>query len=302
MFHNNNQHPTNFNSHMPSNYNLYNGNKYNNIYNAFKPADNFITQRPFRNKGDLLNNNIDEYVLHQDVNEITIHIDSADRDYKIYPNPFDFKVTFNPSGSRTIDGIKFGGTAKPTVPINFDNVKYIKLEVCVLPRNVDIRQKYVNDESVELKDRMMWDYSEKTLDRERFLIMQIKEIDSLRVYGTNDNLCNSFGNIYCDKILGKDYFTGIPFDCSKIYGPSLLGNIRTWSIQLLDSFGKQLNIDVDNNVNTPKYCICDNPQYKNKNHCVCKYVKHPLNPKFQVFYSFKIGVIENELNTTVLKT
>ena len=74
-------------------------------------------------------------------------------------------------------------------------------------------------------------------------------------------------------------------------------------IKFFTPFGKQLkNDNLDKNVKTPGYCICDDLYYKKeKEKCICKYKRHPLNPDFQVFLSFKIGVLENELNTNPLK-
>lgn len=279
----------------------------NNIYDAFRPNTNLVGMRNFKNNNDLLVNNLEPDVLNQDIFEITVQIDSTDRDTRVYPNPFDMKITFNPISDardrRT--GQLFEGTPGPTIQIDFNYVKYIKLENAVLPRNCYIKQNFYNDEKIDLVDRMVWGYdNNRKLNEERFLLMDIEEIPDDSMYGTNSAINKSFGLIYCDKIISPDFYTGTTFSSIKIFPSSNLGCIKTWTIHLMDSRGKQLVIDnIDKKCDTPGHCICKMSKYtkKQKEKCVCKYIKHPLNPKFQVFLTFKIGILRNELNINPLK-
>lgn len=279
-----------------------------NFFTAFQPNPNLVAKRNFKNNGNLLFNNIEYDVLNQDIFEIVIQIDSLDRDIKTYPNPFDMKITFNPTPDSydKKSGTLFKGTPGPTVSKDFSYVKYVKLDSIVLPRNCYLTKKYDNEsKDMDVIKKTKWDYhSTKKLNHERFLLMDIKEIVDETVFGTNTPINKSFGTIYCDKLISPDYFTGTTYGCTKIYKSSSLGNIKTWSIKIKDSIGNTIEpTGIDKYCDTPKFCICKYSKYtdKQKEKCVCKYVRHPLNPKFQVFMCFKVGILINELNMSHLK-
>lgn len=279
-----------------------------NFYNAFKPNVNLVSQRNFKNKNDLLFNNVENDILNQDIFELVIQIDSTDRDINIYPNPFDMKITFNPTPDSydKINNTKFKGTPGPTIPRDFSHVKYIKLDTAVLPRNCYITKKFDKDnKNTNIIKKTIWDYNpNKKLNHERFLLINIKEVANETVYGTNNSINKSFGTIYCDKSISQDFFIGTAYGCTKIYKSSNLGNIKSWSIKITDGRGNTIEpTGIDKHCNTPKYCICNHKKYteKEKEKCVCKYIRHPLNPKLQVFMCFKIGILINELNMSYLK-
>jgi hypothetical protein len=79
-------------------------------------------------KPNLLHNNVTEKVSIENLVEYTIVIDSGDRDYSKFPNPFDYRVYFNPPS----------GTKDAYIHRSFENVKYIKLETGILPRKYSI--------------------------------------------------------------------------------------------------------------------------------------------------------------------
>jgi hypothetical protein len=218
------------------------------------------------------------------------------------------KVSFNPSPD-TYDkstGKIFKGTPGPTIPNDFSCVKYIRLDSIVLPRNYYLKKKYdKNNEKLDIIKKIVWDYDQdKKLNNERFLLINIKEITNDSNFSTNCNFDNNFGTIYCDKIISSDFYIGVPYGCKKIYKSTNLGNIKTWSIEITDSLGNIIEpYGIDKTCDTPKYCICSSQLFddKQKEKCVCKYIRHPLNPKFQVFMCFKIGILINELNMSHLK-
>ena len=280
-------------------------NSYNNFYNSFQPNNNLVSMRNFKNKNNLLVNNIENDILNQDIVEITLKIDSSDRDYKVYPSPFSFKVTFNPAPD-VIDkktGKFFKGTPKPTIPFDFSNVKYIRMESIVLPRNCYFIKKYDTKKKDLEINKFSWGYENKTLDQNRFLIIDIKELTHNTLYGTNDNLNKSYGTIYCDKPFSPDFYYGITDSCVKVFNNSQLFDIKTWTINILNDRGLKIGVNIDKTCDTPNTCICKNNNYtdKQKEKCVCKYVRHPLNPKIQVFLTFKIGILTNEINLNPLK-
>lgn len=265
-----------------------------NLYNSFKPNDTQIYMRDFTNKNDILYNNLEKNILDQNIQEYVIQIDSKDRDTLVYPNPFDMKVTFNPVGD-TIDkktNTTYKGTPQPTIPIDFTNVKYIKLENIILPRNC-----YVTFDK-DTKE-LIYDPNRK-LENNRFLLLNIDEINGNTTFGTNDNINKSFGTIFCEKVISKEHFIGHSYGCIKIFKNTELANIKTWSIKITDCYGNIISPHIDKNCNTPNYCICNNNNYDYEK-CICKYKLHPSNKEFQVYMLFKIGVLCNDLNINHLK-
>ena len=72
---------------------------------------------------DLLFKNITKNIYAETLQEYTIIIDSIDRDIQKYPNPFSYRVYFNP----------IQGTKDATIQQKFNYVKYIKLDTGILP-------------------------------------------------------------------------------------------------------------------------------------------------------------------------
>jgi hypothetical protein len=69
--------------------------------------------------------NIAESVASENVNEYVIIIDSSDRNISLYPNPFKLKAFFSQSDD----------TTRLNIPKNFENVKFLRIENVILPRN-----------------------------------------------------------------------------------------------------------------------------------------------------------------------
>jgi hypothetical protein len=71
----------------------------------------------------LIVNNLAEDPFKNSLQEYTIIIDSLDRDFNKYKNPFEYRINFNdiPNSSDAV------------ILRNFDNVKYIKMDTCILP-------------------------------------------------------------------------------------------------------------------------------------------------------------------------
>jgi DNA-directed RNA polymerase subunit M/transcription elongation factor TFIIS len=288
---------------------------------------------------------LDEYVV-----EYNVNIDSIDRDVDTYPDPFCFRVTFKPNSSsfitrrsRTNTGNKFDpiktineqvkvdGTPGPTIPSEFRNIKYIKLEKIILPKFTSI-EKVIDDDTDEIK--YIPDL-ESSIMNDRYVIMNIKELSKLNMNSTNDKVANSFGLIYIDKEFGQQFVNGYTYSNYVHYKQSKLGNLKTMTISFCDSCGNPLKFDhLDYDVELDLPCtknknrkirrvkhseLTDTESYvdtesvvstetshkkeeSGKNEepkCKCKkcYIRHPLNPKHQVLLSFKVGVVESQLET-----
>lgn len=69
--------------------------------------------------------NIAESVASENVSEYVVIIDSSDRNLDLYPIPFKLKAFFNQSDDET----------RLNIPRNFENVKFMRIENVILPRN-----------------------------------------------------------------------------------------------------------------------------------------------------------------------
>ena len=65
----------------------------NNFNTAFRSNGPVIEKQDYRNRNNLIHNNINENLLVEQIIEYTLNIDSMDRSLTAYPNPFNFSVT-----------------------------------------------------------------------------------------------------------------------------------------------------------------------------------------------------------------
>jgi len=301
----------------PMTYNQQQQMKYNpnmsNFNQAFEKRNQIIEPIDYRNTGNLLHNNVGPVVLNEQITEYRINIDSLDRDIRVYPNPFDFKVKFNPSSNgivrtevkkrgklKTINDF-FDGQPGPHIVRNFRNVKYIKLDNIVLPQHTEFCE-IINDEN---EKELIFDKNSNLLD-DRFVSLSIKELECNRIYDTFDDgirfdsktgelftPSKIFGIIFPDKRLGRNFYTGTPFYSTKVYDNSQLGNLDNLTIKFYDSCGVPLKI---NNLYTyNELCQAE----ENGNPIPIYDLKHPLNKKHQLHLSFVVGVIEAQINNNI---
>ncbi len=134
---------------------------YTNFDTAFNPQKSVpyngntrgnFTNNKFVNNNDVLHNNLRDNLLNEEVREYSVIIDSKDRNYQVYTNPFQYEVKFKPlSKSREQRGSNYVTYEEPAPVINdsFKNVKYIKLEMAILPIYTDIKRVIKTDEDGE---------------------------------------------------------------------------------------------------------------------------------------------------------
>lgn len=151
----------------------------------------------------------------------------------------------------------------PYIIRDFKNINYIKLDCAVIPKYTSIcinecwdfcrknnhKRTFIKDEYDRIKDYKILndryipdDRAEYNPLGDRFVQIYIKELQSIRNFGTNPTTDKSFLLIF-DKILGALYLKLIPYSATKIYKESLLGNLTKLSIQFYNSWGEPLKID-----------------------------------------------------------
>lgn len=89
----------------------------------FAPGRTMIPQPNFKNPGNLRHNNVGDDVLSGEVVEYRLYIDTIDRDKK-FSNPFKVSVDLRPSSTQMA----------PYIDHEFKNVKYVRLDMAILPR------------------------------------------------------------------------------------------------------------------------------------------------------------------------
>lgn len=189
--------------------------------------------------------NSEQYLIDENKNDIFIFNDpNAIKEYTI-----NLERSFNPYIIR-----------------DFKNINYIKLDCAVIPKYTSIcinecwdfcrkfhhKKKYFKDEYERIKDYIILNdrYIPNEKDEynplgDRFVQIFIKELQSVRNFGTNPTTDKSFLLIF-DKTLGALYLKLIPYSATKVYKESLLGNLTKLSIQFFDSWGKPLKINTTN--------------------------------------------------------
>jgi len=204
-----------------------------------------------KNKSNKSNKNNDYY----DHNEIYEIKDTINDKIFIFDNPNAIKeYTINLERS-----------FNPYIIRDFSNVSYIKLDCAVVPKYNSIcinkcwdfcrkkhhKKNFFKDEYDRIKDYIILndryipdDKNEYNPLGDRFIQIYIKELQSVRNFGTNPITDKSFLLIY-DKTLGALYLKLIPYSATKTYKDSLLGNLTKLSIQFYNSWGDPLTINTE---------------------------------------------------------
>jgi hypothetical protein len=116
----------------------------NNI--QFDNTINSIQQMNFKqneyNNKELIDKNVDQVPKENLEKEITLVIDSMDRDIDLYPNSFDFRVKFNPSS----------GDKQPYINKKLENITYVRLDGIILPNYYRLVSTQVDTASTNFDD------------------------------------------------------------------------------------------------------------------------------------------------------
>lgn len=286
---------------FPLNRNNYNFNQ------GYMPNQTMIEKPDFKNRGELIHNNVNDNVLSEHVTEYQIHIDSKDRTVTAYPNPCKFTVTFGGSGSQTVrrkviykaedksqqrdyyEKVEIQGTPGPIIQRKFKNVKYIKLDYLILPRTLALVPNSSGEYELSTDPN---DYMTKY----KYLIVKIKEVSSQRILSTNKAIGNDCFIVYPDKLLGgDDNSIWVSSNGARVYNNGLLGNLDKLTISINDPDGNVLMVtDTTTDLEVDLKAIDDNcslllaPQIDSLK-CLYNYL--------QINLSFLLGVVENEIQT-----
>ena len=281
----------------------------NNFQTAFNPMPTIPFQgnepksifknHNFVNRNDILNNNLQNILLHEEIREYSVMIDSKDRNYQVYPDPFAYEVKFNPlPRSREKVNGKYITYEEPNPVINdsFNNVRYIKLEEIVLPFYTKIKQVDVKNEDDEIVKT--WNVNtQKLLTDNLYTVLSIGEYKDINYRSTNDVLGDSFATIYYDTKISNTHYMGYTSNGVKYFPPDQLAKIDKFKISFMDPYGNPLMCPhVNKKIKSNLVCACEDPDGDDDTDCFEHNIFHPLNPIFQHHLQFKVGVVESRLN------
>lgn len=264
--------------------------------NGYDPKANFKNNN-FNNDKNLLHNNLTSNLLHEEIREYSVMIDSKDRNYQIYPDPFCYEVKFRPlprsKEKKGSNDIIYEDPA-PTINDSFKNVKYIKLEAVALPfynKIIEIQEK--------IDDDIVYRYEvnkKQTLTDELYTVLSIGDFNDANYKSTNDVLSDSFSTIYFNKKINNTHFSGQTSNGIKYFPQDQLGEITKFKINFMDPYGNMLKCShLDKNIKSGMECTCEDSDGDDETTCFKHNIFHPLNPIFQHHLHFKVGVLEPRL-------
>lgn len=254
----------------------------------------------FTNRNDLMHNNLQNILLNEEIREYSVMIDSKDRNYQVYPDPFNYEVRFNPLP--TSREREYGKTITyeepaPVINDNFVNVRYIKFEVALLPYYTHIRKYKERNEDGDIVD--VWKVDKDRMLSENFYTVLSLGSDyrDVNYRSTNDVLADSFAVIYYDCNMSKSHFMGYSENGVKIFPQDQLAKINKLKISFMDPYGNPLTCPhLNKKIKSNMICTCEDPNGDEDNECFIHNLRHPLNPIFQNHIHLKIGVVEPRLS------
>lgn len=93
-------------------------------------------------KPELYYDNLKDDGKKEIITQNLLSFDSTDRDINIYPNPFNYKIKFNPSTT----------SSDAYILKNYKNIRYLSLEYIILPRRSYILKKDISNTEDDLSD------------------------------------------------------------------------------------------------------------------------------------------------------
>jgi len=240
-----------------------------NFNQSFQTNSPMIERPNFKNKNNVIHNNIGESVYSDHITEYTIHIDSVDRDATMYVNQFKFNVHFD-------------DVTKPNISRRFSNIKYIRLENVILPAiyKIDTLMSDPSGTNVDASGNVISSDPNYIMENQRYLLLKMRELSNDRVYSTGNIVKSDTIKIYFDVKLNNYYNSWTTNQNSFVFTNGNLGNVKRLSFELYDSYGNIVLFQSNPNLNVPTSNLTN-----------------PYNKYNQMAITLIFGVVENEINT-----
>ncbi|MEM3062150.1 MAG: hypothetical protein QW303_01200 [Nitrososphaerota archaeon] len=270
-------------------------------FNGYDPKSSFLNHN-FVNRDDIVHNNLQNIFLHEEIREYSVMIDSKDRNYQIYPDPFHYEVKF---GALHKIRDKVNGNLvtyeepNPTINNSLLNVRYIKLELAILPIYTKVKMVEEKTSSGEVAKKWKVDTRQLLTDN-LYTVLSIGEYQDVNYLSTNDVLADSFATIYYSCRINDTHFLGYTKNGVKIFPQDQLARIDKLRISFMDPYGNHLSCHhVNKNIKSNMICHCKDPSGDDYTDCFKHNLFHPLNPLFQHHIQLKVGVVEPRLSKKI---
>lgn len=277
---------------------------YSNFSSNYNPNDNFLplsksfnskhydknyeenvpilNRQDYKNQFNVLHNNISDMILNEHVVEYKVKIDAFDRDASIYPNPFNFAVNF---------GTQMEQTKRPVINRAFKNVKYVKIDSIIIPKFYVIEKEIVSPPPAPPSPAIIYNIDgSKTINDDRFVYLEIPELQSTTSLGTNTSAENGF--VIMQDREYSTMFQGSAYFATRIYKDNVLQNIDKLTFRIKDSYGNQHELKIVDSVTGALLPDKLDTDINNKNN-----LNNVYNKIFQTYIHLTIGVVENAINT-----
>lgn len=228
------------------------------ITEAFSQNAPLIDRMSFQNNNMLLHNNVGESVLSEQIFEYRIHADSYNRDLSLYPNQFNFDLSFD-------------SQREPAIGRRIKNVKYVKIDNVRIPNVHKI-----------VEDGDDWIFSTDDTDKftyDRYVVLKINQINNGKILSSNSAYDNGCFTLYRDNDYGE-WSTWVTSNNTIVFPDSNLFNMFKLTLQLIDRDGDTFVMTgMDSSITDPT----DLRYYK--------------NIRTQMTVDIIAGVVENYINT-----
>lgn len=232
------------------------------------------------------------------IKEYSVMIDSKDRNYQVFPDPFRYDVVFGPLPAvrNYQEGLTFQESPAPTISESFKDVRYIRLQEVILPLYTMVRKEREYDEDGDFTES--WKVNvDKPLTNHPYVVLSLgSQYADVNYRSTNDVFSTSFATIYHDSKANLTHYFGFTSNGNREFTDDRLGRINKFEIRFMDPYGQPLSCPhVDKRILSGMECTCRDPEGDDETTCFRHNLFHPLNPIFQHHLHFKIGVRETRV-------
>jgi len=241
--------------------------QFSTIQEAFTPNKVLVPRPDFKNKKQIIYNNLADIIQLEDLFEYKINISSNDRDTNSFPSPFEFVTELN------------AGNRMPKIDREIKNVRAIGVDYVILPKSIAVNIECIdrsqqiypmgscaafsedppatcpcaeNVSEVVSSDACVPDLTIYKclylLQNRPYLLLKIKEIGSPMIAGTNALIDSDTIILIYDQDLGADNALWIPLYTGIKAQHSLLKNFKRLTLKLMYPDGTLITlIDQDGN-------------------------------------------------------
>jgi len=264
---------------------------------SFSPSMKIIDKTDFKNRGNVVHDNIGTNLLLENLVDHIFEINSVDHDAYTYTS-FDSKKV-SPYNNPFNFVVSFGGLIRPAIPMKPNNIKYVRIDNVIMPKTNVI----VMDNADPLYCTMST-ATTNLLENQKMLILKIVELKSNRKHFTGTMINDESFVMMVDRLMGLENAYWTASHKLITYPNSCLGNINRLSLKLYNQYNAELNVvtNLGDILNLEQTIATQKFMYGGVESAIANPVTNiPILQttmgKMQTIYEVTFGIIDNELNT-----